>query len=399
VSGAAEPGRLHDYYRVKGQSPTFGSLKTPEDLDRHVAARTRLFLDRLGLPPRLFRDACVLEFGPDTGENALVFARWGATVDLIEPNRQSWPQIESYFRQYGLAGRLGGIDGAALQDFAPQRVYDAVVCEGFIHTIQPPSVWIDILRRAVAPGGFLVLFYYERTALLVDLFHRAVHRSYGRLAGGASVDSARRLFGAKWDAIPHMRRFESWVMDVLDNPYTSTRYTLDAATLVADLAKAGFALHQSWPRYRDELRMAWHKAPETDVVAETGRHLPRLALGHALGKTLFAHGPEAEVEALRGRIDQVLDALEASIETAEAWSGVADGLAAMGRAVGDPGLIFAPDPSVRAAAEEALDALTTLARHLAAGDAEAIAGFAATDPVFRTTWGQPAHYSVFRQTG
>ncbi len=397
----AEPGKLHAYYEAKGLSPTFGNLRTPEDLNRHTAARERLFVDRLSLPPRLFAGARILEFGPDTGENALVFARWGATIDLVEPNRQSWPQIEAYFRHYGLSERLGTLDGAAIQQFRPPRTYDAVVAEGFLQTVKPASAWIEAVARAVAPGGFLVLFFYERTAMLVEILHRAIHRRFGRLAGATDVDSARRLFQRKWDSIPHLRRFESWVMDVLDNPYTSLRYTLDATELVTDLAAAGFGLYQSWPRYRDEQRMGWHKAPEAPqaVVDEVSRHLPRLAVAHALGKALFAYGPEPDVAALRGRLDRLLAGLDAAAADGEGtiWPEIAEAFSELARAVADPALLHAPDAAVRAEAVASLGALTALARLLAGHDGPAIAAFASTDPAFLKTWGQPAHYTVFRR--
>jgi hypothetical protein len=397
----AKPGQMHGYYQARGLSPTFGNLHSTDDLERHAADRARLFTDRLHLPPRLFRDARVLEFGPDTAENALVFAKWGATVDLVEPNRQAWPQIEAYFRQHGLEASFGGLDGTAIQDFVTRRAYDVVVAEGFIHTVQPASSWIATACPAVAPGGFLVLFYYERSAILVELFHRAMHVGFGRLSGQATVETARQLFGTKWEAIPHVRRFESWVMDVLENPYTSVRYTLDAQALIVALSNAGFDLYQSWPRYRDELRMAWHKAPERpeEMIAETARHLPRLAIAHALGKSLFAHGPEADIVAVRDRLDGLLGALESVIhaDASGAWQRISEALDALGRCVSDPTLYLAPTPGIQKEAEAALSSLATVARLLASGLQEKVIAFASTDPVFRKTWGQPAHYAVFRR--
>lgn len=397
----AEPGRMHAYYEAKGLSPTFGNLRTAEDLDRHAAMRERIFIEKLNLPPRIFAGARVLEFGPDTGENALVFARWGATVDLVEPNRKSWPQIEAYFRHFGLGDRLGTLDDAAIQQYRPKRTYDVVVAEGFIQTVKPTSDWIETVSLAVAPGGLLVLFFYERTSFLVELFHRAVHRRFGQLVGGATVDSARRLFEAKWNAIPHVRRFESWVMDVLDNPYSSTRFTLDAGALVAELAEAGFGFYQSWPRYRDELRMGWHKAIETPaaVVAEVARHLPRLAVAHAVGRSLFAYGDEREVASLAAEVDRVIAGLEAAAadDAAAPWAEIAKSLATLGEAVADPTRLYAPADAARAEAGASLDALASLSRLIDAGDADAVAAFASTDPAFLRAWGQPAHYAVFRR--
>jgi len=79
--------KLFNYYERQDVLPTFGNFKSAAELEAYAGLRRELFSDKLVLPPRLFRDADVLEFGPDSGENALVFAGWGANMTLAEPNR------------------------------------------------------------------------------------------------------------------------------------------------------------------------------------------------------------------------------------------------------------------------------------------------------------------------
>ena len=58
--------------------PTVGHFQEDTDLIAHEEHSRRLFLDKLKMPPQMFRGARLLEFGPDAGENSLVFALWGA---------------------------------------------------------------------------------------------------------------------------------------------------------------------------------------------------------------------------------------------------------------------------------------------------------------------------------
>ena len=114
----AAPQHLYDYYKEAEVAPTFAGLTGEGDLDRYAAQRERLFTEILHLPPRLFADADVAEFGPDTGENALVFARWGAYLTLVEPNPRAWPAIRAYFRRFGLTHRVVAEAEADVAGFA-----------------------------------------------------------------------------------------------------------------------------------------------------------------------------------------------------------------------------------------------------------------------------------------
>lgn len=401
MSNPPPAGKLYSYYRDSGISPTFGSLQTEADLDRFCEQRARIFTLKLQMPPHMFRHARLLEFGPDTGENALAFARWGAQIELVEPNTAAWPQLQAYFRHFGLENQLLGLHDKPIQEFAPTEQADIVVAEGFIHTVKPEEQWIDVVRQAVRPGGYLILFYYERRGLLMEVFHAALYREFCRLAGQKGADVARRLYGAKWDAIAHVRRFNSWVMDVLENPYTGSQFTLDAPRLVQMMAESDFELHQSWPRYRDDLRMQWHKAPESpdSIAAEAAGHLQRSALSHALGRTLYCIGDDASVTAIGDQVDKLLQKVDLAMNTGggQVWTSIAEGFLELQASIDRDNVIYAPSVNARRSVKAMLSSASRCATLAAAGDATALAAFANSDQPFISFWGQPAHYAVFRK--
>lgn len=401
MSNPPPAGKLYSYYRDSGISPTFGALQTEADLDRFCEQRARIFTLKLQMPPEMFRHARLLEFGPDTGENALAFARWGARIELVEPNTAAWPQLQAYFRHFGLEDRLLGLHDKPIQEFAPVEQADIVVAEGFIHTVKPEKQWVDVMRQAVRPGGYLILFYYERRGLLMEVFHAALYREFCRLAGQKGTDAARRLYGAKWDAIAHVRRFNSWVMDVLENPYTRSQFTLDAPRLVQMMAESDFELHQSWPRYRDDLRMQWHKAPESpgSIAAEADSHLQRSALSHALGRTLYGIGNDASVTAIGGQVDTLLGRVDLAMDTGgrQVWTSIAEGFLELQESIDRDNVIYAPSADARRSVRAMLNSASRCATLAATGDAAELAAFANADQPFISFWGQPAHYAVFRK--
>ena len=66
--------KMHLYYKEKGILPTHASLCNQSDFERYEGSRNNFYLHKLYLPPMLFKGKRLIEFGPDSGENSLVFA-------------------------------------------------------------------------------------------------------------------------------------------------------------------------------------------------------------------------------------------------------------------------------------------------------------------------------------
>ncbi len=390
-------GTLHAYYRDQQVLPTYGRFTSPADLDAHAALRAQLFEEKLRLPLRLFHDARLLEFGPDSGENALVFARWGSRCTLVEPNARAHAVILDYFKRYDLAHRLAGLQEADVAAFAErddlQPDNDFVIAEGFIYTVQPPRLWIDVIARLLRPRGHAVISYCETFGGWVELLTKVVHAQMRRLTGRSSLASAEDLFGVKWRTIPHMRPFESWVVDVLENPFVRLRYFLEPAALCGAMEAAGLVLHASWPAYRNELDVYWHKRtlPDEERVRSRLEFLARSRLSHMFGTALFldsaAHEP-----ALRAAVE-ITDALIDDF-TLAGTERLRDALRAM-RHILDGAVVYAA-PGGIARAVAAVDSFDVLLDRLAAGDAAGTLDLCRTNEAFLTTWGQPYHFAAFR---
>ena len=149
--------KLFDYYAAQDIFPTYSGFESADGLRRHEYLRRRAFADKLKLPARSFRGARLIEFGPDTGENALVFAQWGAACTLVEPNIKAHAKVREYFARFGLSGGLETIIEADISQFAGRpeaaQQYDLVIAEGFIYTVKPESVWINLFHDLLVDDG------------------------------------------------------------------------------------------------------------------------------------------------------------------------------------------------------------------------------------------------------
>ena len=394
---------LYEYYGRQRLLPTFANLGDEAAVAAYEQGRERLFSDRLGLPVRVFAGARVLEFGSDTGENALCFARWGAQMTIVEPNERAHEAVRHYFERYAPPGRLEGIVSADVLGFSGERIYDAIVAEGFIYTVRPTRAWLDAFAALVQDGGLVVVSYYERHGALIELAMKALYQGARRIAGRPGDETARRLFSAKWDSIPHTRTFESWTMDVLENPFVRTRWFIDARELLEEADAAGFDLYSSWPVYRDPLEIAWHKAPldRARRLAGARGHVERSVLGYVCGESAFLTGGPAAVAALSARIDEALDAIDATMDAETRYREAAEALERLDAALLEAPLLgdrnAACSEEGRARARRLIACLREGFSALARGDVETVENMTRANPAFIAGWGLPAHFAAFRR--
>jgi hypothetical protein len=392
--------KLYQYYETQAVLPTFGNFESTEDLGRYAEGRRRLFTDKLALPPEWFRDIDLLEFGPDSGENSITFALWGANLTLVEPNPKAWAPLRAYFERFGLGGRLREIAQVDVEGFQADRAYDAIDAEGFVYTIQPSSLWLRKFRDLLKPEGFAVISYYERDGALLELCLRAIHAAAKAVLQRPPVEVARALFSAKWDSIPHTRKFESWVMDVLENPFVRRRCALFASELCKEAHASGFAVHASWPVYQDPLMMRWHKkqVPVTEELAASLAHLRRSRLSFVAGRKLYLVGDGVSVDRAGHAIDSILQRIDAMIDdplgpnapAAAAELAKLDGLV-------DSIPLLCDNPGVIDEFRASIGALRRIFDAIARREIDAVAAITRSDPAFIGAWGQPTHVLAMRR--
>lgn len=392
--------KLFNYYERQDVLPTFGNFKSAAELAAYASQRRELFSDKLVLPPRLFRDAEVLEFGPDSGENALAFAGWGANMTLAEPNRHAHPKIHAYFAHFGLTERLRALALSDVEGFRSDRRFDIIDAEGFIYTVQPTETWLGIFHRLLNPDGYAVVSYYERYGGFFELALKAIHAAGKALTGRPALETAKLLFDAKWNSIPHTRSFESWLMDVLENPFVRHRYFLDAAALCRAADGLGFDVHSAWPSYRDSLDVYWHKKvlPGEEKLRRATRHLGRSRLSFLGGRKLYLVGNADTVDAISASIEALVLDVDRLVDApfGDSLPRVIASLAALREAIGATE-ILADEAADIEAITATLDSFHRIFSAIGQRDVATLTALTQSDPAFINTWGQPAHFLVIRK--
>jgi hypothetical protein len=243
-----------------------------------------------------------LEIGPDTGENSLIFAKWDALCTLVEPNSKTFPIINQYFNHFNLLDKLEKIIPEDIKTIAEQNqdrnCYDVIDAEGFIHTVKPTIMWVDLFSRLLKEDGHLILFYYERFGCFFELLYKVLYYFVIGETGMNGKQAATLLFQKKWDSIPHKRTMDSWIMDVLENPFTRLEFTLEASRLCESMQQAGLSLYSSWPPYKNGLDVSWFKKTisSQEQLESQNEFIARNRLSHIFGINLYLKTRDLEFE-------------------------------------------------------------------------------------------------------
>lgn len=306
---------MYDYYIEQNFQPTFANNTGKFDYEKYKQHRTQFFTQKLKLPKRLFQGAELIEFGPDTGENALVFAEWGAKLTLCEPNPNCLKHINQYFEYYQLKESIRHIYQLDLLNFPEEKQYDLLIAEGFIYTIQPSNAWLKKCSALLKDQGMMVVSYFDDCGSFVELFHKLLFSYIENM--DLSKELAKKLFLAKWNSIPHTRSFESWTKDVLLNPFVRLKYSVNLSSLLQDLYDFKLNFYSSWPIYDDATQVYWHKAPKqrSELMNYQIDHIQRSSLSYVLGENTYMYCDRTDVIKINAILNNLIKDVDAHIDS------------------------------------------------------------------------------------
>jgi hypothetical protein len=286
-----------------------------------------------------------------------------------------------------------------VEGFRSDRRFDIIDAEGFIYTV-PTENWLGIFHRLLNPDGYAVVSYYERYGGFFELALKAIHAAGKALTGRPGLETAKLLFDAKWNSIPHTRSFESWLMDVLENPFVRHRYFLDAGALCTTAHEQGFDIHSAWPAYRDSLDVYWHKKVLSDdeKLRRATRHLGRSRLSFLGGRKLYLAGKTEAVKAISASIETLVLHVDAMIDDpfGSSLPRAIASLASLRETIPATD-ILADDASDIDAIIATLDSFHRIFDAIGRRDASTVTALTQSDQAFINTWGQPAHFLVIRK--
>lgn len=258
---------LVEYYKGHSFNPVLIRVENPDVWSSHFAKRRNLYDRHLGIPLGLMRGARILEFGPNSGENALLPALFGARLTLVEPNPQVLPRLRSLFEKFGLSDRLEAVECAGIGDYTPPNSdgFDVVMAEGFLYTLSNRVEMLRKIAQHVASGRFGVISYNDRIGGLLELLRRAyLHRAcrlhgIDDVNGEESLALARVLFAEDFARLNSSRTLEAWWRDNLVNPFYAPEYLWSLPEVLDIVESEGCEFHGCSPVWTTIEHFNWYK--------------------------------------------------------------------------------------------------------------------------------------------
>lgn len=257
---APEDNSYLSFYSRHGIIPVRQDL-SKMDLHRR---RRRLLYEPLGLPTIAFRGAKIIEFGPGTGDNALVLAEWGpGELVLVDGNPSSINAIRDKVAagQFSPEVRVVEIN---IADYQTESKFDIVLCEGVVPAQPETRGFLRHISSFAGQDGIVVITTMSAMGCLAEICRRLMKAVYA----SRSHDFQEQLllltkfFELDLKTLVGMsRRPDDWVLDNILHPWPENVIFTVPDALEA-LENEFDVLGTSSPQYMYDLR--WYKAAALD---------------------------------------------------------------------------------------------------------------------------------------
>lgn len=255
---------LGKYYNSIGLNPTGVDIVDDKVISQIRKNRINLLSQTLKLPLSVLGKLEILEFGPSSGDNAIILAREGTKFYFCEPLDYLVEQLKKNFASHGLTDQIIGIDVKGVEDFSHNKKYPIVIAEGFVHFLDDTNGSCEKMLNYVEDEGLLLISIVSAPGTFIEYFKRFFIKLVSFKAQEEDeLQIAKGIFKDEFDKINHSRSFDQWAFDTISNPlYKPSNFT-DLIDLLESLPK-NILLHSSWPNVDSPDTFRWHKNIESN---------------------------------------------------------------------------------------------------------------------------------------
>lgn len=254
--------KLFEYYIKNKINPVPLNLKTTKKLKKHLLLRKNLIESHLKIPLPLLKNKKILEIGPNTGENALLFAMHGCEITFIEPNPSSIDQLMKNFKKLNLYKSIKRIETKRFEDVSLKSKFDIVIAEGFLNTLKNRNVYLKKIIELIDRKGLLIInhddFYGSFFELLKsNILKKECQKKKVSLIGKKSYILSKNLFYNDYKLMKNTRPFSAYWKDQLASPFAG--YIWKYSEILNVLSSLKMYFYSSSPLWFMESYFKWYK--------------------------------------------------------------------------------------------------------------------------------------------
>ncbi len=239
------------------------------DLDLHFQKRSALYR-HLGMPPAVFKERRVLEFGPGSGDDAVHTSTLNpALYVLVDGNPYSVNAVREKIDKGAIvADKLECIE-SEIFNFSDDRLFDVVTCEGVVPGQENTADFLRHISSFVDVDGIVMLTTHSPTSLLAEICRRMIKPLFAKAYPNPEEELKRlvEFFTPDLDSLQGMTRiYEDWVLDTIVHPWKrEVVFTIPDAI---DALDENFDALGTSPSFSQDWR--WYKAVPQDTLGVNG---------------------------------------------------------------------------------------------------------------------------------
>jgi len=276
-----------DYYSKTSLNTTQVSLSTKEEWENHRNKRCNLYIKKLNLPQIIWKNSQVLEIGPSSGENALVWAHESAKFTFIEPCEHLSKQLLANFKTFKLENQIVHLYKKNLEEFNIDKTFDIIIAEGFLYCLENRNEELQKIMSLVSPGGLLIFSTLDPFGNFLEhlkiVYCREISKRNNCTSNSDIMDIAKKIFHEDFKKLSHSRSFEAFAYDTFLSPYHGTSDYWGFEEISNNFENNDFFFYSSWPNYIESDDLTWHKVVLTksfdDLRIDYRRRIPNFLFG------------------------------------------------------------------------------------------------------------------------
>jgi hypothetical protein len=254
--------KLHEYYKKNAINPVPVNSKNILNLRKIFLIRKNLIENHLKIPLFLINNKKILEVGPNTGENSLLFAFNKCRITFIEPSTKSICQLKKNYKKFNKLNYIEKIINKPLENVEINSKFNLVIAEGFLNTLRNRNKYLKYLAQKVDTEGLLIINYDDFYGSFVELIKSNILKKECEnlnvpLASKTSLNIAKRLFLKDYKKFKNSRPFKAYWADQLASPFAGCIWKF--SDIIKILNKSKLYFYSSSPLWFMGHYFKWYK--------------------------------------------------------------------------------------------------------------------------------------------
>lgn len=249
---------LHEIYTHYEFNPVEYNLNS-KNFKNFENQRKNLFEDYLKIPLQLFDNKKLIEFGPANGEKTLIYAKCGAELTVVEPNKKFLNNLKKNLNKFRIKFNS---HNTFIENFKTNKKFDFIILENFLTSIKKRNLALKNVSKILNKNGFIIFTYHNSEGFFLEYFKKFILNYYTEKKNLHTINEillvAKKFFSKKFSKISHTRNFNQYMMDnfILNDFIEQTFW--DFNNIIKTANNLNLRFYSSWPNYYN-YQSNWHK--------------------------------------------------------------------------------------------------------------------------------------------